>query len=1354
MGKSILQIIAENELNRIKNKNLATTDDVQNSQWKGYANDFGIFQGLDYSNDTNKESPNVIAVGDKALKDSKDLNVFAQKEYRRYDASLGDASVIDMPEIDEISKDIYLNNVKYNKYCSLDYLPYSVEAAIAVGCDGSYGDYIEKIKQSLNNNGTTLANVFQGIFNQEDSPIGTIGEKALNNAMNVQVETNLKRETLGRINNQVISLLQGQALYRPDYDISKPKGEKERTAEFLASLAGFQVPVSYLPNGAFEYERLPQKNKDGSVSYIGSNLTSEERTNLLLEYTGLGQQQHLINLLKLNLYHPKIIGSDETIDNSTYVRDYNLAISRVNTSDFVANQMNTQSTGRGFYEPYGVTSIHKASVTGQLISDKFEFAWTFGDINRHSVGWTTDKRGENDGFNKFDPKSLLFKTQELLFSNPEAFMDMNAKEHVETSNGESITISRGDSTTAANDYIADDGTAIAKGEYFRVWTKKRKYDRLDRTLRHRALDNGDVRSVLNDNGLVNIAPTTRRANATNGLISDDIIKRYMFSIENLAWNDHMNDLPECEQGIGDPVTGTRGRLMWFPPYDLKIDDNTSAPWEATQFIGRGEPVYTYKNAERSATLSFTIIVDHPDVVHQLVGEKTHYWERYFKGDKSIEDDVKAKRLINKKLSQNEIEEIEKIKKQLTPIVKVEDGTKITEEQKTLNDEEEVSKKADVGDLGNIALSIYFPNAVTVLPESSLNGQDGNLSARTDLSSSTLKSLNIGYEDGGKNDGFNVKTSDGYTINTGEGIKYFKNGKTPPENGGYTYLKDKLVNSGKVCTTNTNSPEGYHDENNNGLNEKFYFQWQEIFKKAFEGATKVQVTFMGNASGAKPTGEVNKTLAEKRSDNAKAWFVKNVKPLYPNIDFGGLPATSQAANEDAKKKADDVRDSKGNPAYCQDCDRADNVYCKQTRKVDIYVKVLAQDEEEVEPIPSSGSTDVPLDPTKETLTTDTDETDTDTQDTEPVSDIDPAILKKLVYTECDFFEYLEKNQPLVYQTISERIKYFWAAYHSITPQGFNSRLTFLNQCLRQGDSIGKDGTANWKNLAFGRPPVCILRIGDFYHTRIIIESLNISYDVAGQITWDLNPEGIGVQPMLAKVSMGIKILGGSSMTAPINRLQNAMSFNYYANTEMYDGRADSVVFVDSGKGDTDTFGTQKNGKIVDGIKLSSITNFSQSQQQARLAKLRKQGRITLPNSTNVSANIETAGEVGSLLEMKKRLGLSMTGTEKIDVKTSEATANKFSTTKIEPITLGEVKNSSITSLKDENSELNQQALLFNEGKTNKEVFDNYYNQWMQATVSDPSQLTSEGLNDTSLDFLQSNKEIYFDDLGNRIDFKTT
>ena len=65
---------------------------------------------------------------------------------------------------------------------------------------------------------------------------------------------------------------------------------------------------------------------------------------------------------------------------------------------------------------------------------------------------------------------------------------------------------------------------------------------------------------------------------------------------------------------------------------------------------------------------------------------------------------------------------------------------------------------------------------------------------------------------------------------------------------------------------------------------------------------------------------------------------------------------------------------------------------------------------------------------------------------------------------------------------------------------------------------------------------------------MIDALSINYDTN---QWDLNPEGIGVQPMLAEISINFKFVGGSDIEGPIERLQNAVSNNYYANTSIYE-----------------------------------------------------------------------------------------------------------------------------------------------------------------------------------------------------------
>jgi len=181
-----------------------------------------------------------------------------------------------------------------------------------------------------------------------------------------------------------------------------------------------------------------------------------------------------------------------------------------------------------------------------------------------------------------------------------------------------------------------------------------------------------------------------------------------------------------------------------------------------------------------------------------------------------------------------------------------------------------------------------------------------------------------------------------------------------------------------------------------------------------------------------------------------------------------------------------------------------------------------------------------------------------------------ILRNLL-SECDYFDVLKEEDPTVFDSIGQKLKYFSPAFHSMTPEGLNARLTFLNQCVRPGETIpviGPDGRPKYNdavNTSFGTPPVLVLRIGDFYHTKIIPKGLQITYD---PLLFDINPEGIGLQPMIAKVTLSFDFIGGHGLAKPVEQLQNALSFNYYANTEIYDERATATE--DTSKLDKEIF----------------------------------------------------------------------------------------------------------------------------------------------------------------------------------------
>jgi hypothetical protein len=186
----------------------------------------------------------------------------------------------------------------------------------------------------------------------------------------------------------------------------------------------------------------------------------------------------------------------------------------------------------------------------------------------------------------------------------------------------------------------------------------------------------------------------------------------------------------------------------------------------------------------------------------------------------------------------------------------------------------------------------------------------------------------------------------------------------------------------------------------------------------------------------------------------------------------------------------------------------------------------------------------------------------TQQYEPKDNITKKVVRAFL-SECDYFEVIKAESPMVYDNLKDKLKFFQPSFHSITPEGLNSRLTFLQQCMRPGDTIptAKKPTPdspvqlqynNAVNTTFGAPPVLVLRVGDFYNTKIIPRNLTLNYEGL-----DLNPEGIGVQPMIANVNLTFDFVGGSGLKESIDKLQNALTFNYYANTEIYDDRADAT-----------------------------------------------------------------------------------------------------------------------------------------------------------------------------------------------------
>ena len=109
-------------------------------------------------------------------------------------------------------------------------------------------------------------------------------------------------------------------------------------------------------------------------------------------------------------------------------------------------------------------------------------------------------------------------------------------------------------------------------------------------------------------------------------------------------------------------------------------------------------------------------------------------------------------------------------------------------------------------------------------------------------------------------------------------------------------------------------------------------------------------------------------------------------------------------------------------------------------------------------------------------------------------------------------------------------------------------------------------------------------------------MSITYSTNGT-QWDLNPEGVGVQPNFAKVNLNVTLLGGSSLKEPINLLQNAQSFEYYANTGVYDNRAnrESKIVADkvtySGGNNSGKNEVSETPNVGSGTTEQAQTNYS-------------------------------------------------------------------------------------------------------------------------------------------------------------------
>lgn len=756
-----------------------------------------------------------------------------------------------------------------------------------------------------------------------------------------------------------------------------------------------------------------------------------------------------------------------------------------------------------------------------------------GGVDRlAAAGHTSD--GMSVASSSYENGSRLLKKTNELFKQSKINSLINRfhikadKDELTTAYDNTYGLSRGRNLLKADKN--PDKSSGYDNPYCRVWTARHQYSKLKDRIRPFVDDAGNPQSieqmqsnygnlrpndgayrlseysVLRNDGFVRITPTN-----TDG----DLFGRpqnYMFSIENLAWRDVTVD--SGSTALSKEQKGPNGgRIMWFPPYNLKFSENVNVNWNANTFIGRGEEIYTYTNTVRNGTLDFTLLIDHPSILNKWRGqlgninedEKQNFNEdilRFFAGCGNLNDVVSS--------SQTEEKE------------------KYNVENRSIDPKPKTYTK-------DIAYVMFFPN---------------------DFSAND-------YMDGV------ITISEGENTKTKSKIKY------ACEN----ILEVYNTTSGSVETKRDDKFKDEVLQSHNLKSEGFDAEAEKtaIRKTLFGGDDKIEIKFIDDLIDIKSNFKGD-TIFGYKAENCKVQkitvcgFASSHGKRENNIILANrrrkfIEKAMYTYSVELSPTVVNYVPENGRIIEVQNIDGREDVNGLDAKIARAAYAIVSIEWKE-ENVTHEGSL-----VTANSVATVYGLNVDNIIETENIEENAHSNIKSQTtviegdYTYDNEYLYFSEisRDSLVHKHIVDKVKYFDPAFHSITPEGFNARLTFLHQCTRQGptnaissghiNSGSEDFLKFAGNLSFGRAPYCILRIGDFFNTKICIDSMSITYDNNG-VQWDLNPEGVGVQPMYANISLSFKFLGGQDIVKPIERLQNAVTANYYANASIYSRHADN------------------------------------------------------------------------------------------------------------------------------------------------------------------------------------------------------
>lgn len=978
-------------------------------------------------------------------------------------------------------------------------------------------------------------------------------EEAIN-----RVKLNVEDNVLGKLNLDPFGLLAGQDLILRDYKITTRRNIVGKIFDTVADSAGFNIPTSPIKKGAF-----------GRYGDLDNAETYKD----LLKATGSGTKSLLFDSVGKNKYGPQLqepkgfiantVGAGQAPQQNTYLTDPTEQIQeekKAKRNKPLVDKVN-QAIGKAIDAVAGSQAIGKEddqppsefknpTVEPELNSEDYGFdglpnrskdTWELAgpttefDIDEGSIGtrapfgqqtdlgffslkqemfWGSTPKGSTNPFKR----GILKYTQDLINNTNDNTDIISKARFIGVVNDDSNF----DSKTRKHKNYSMGNTVSSDGTYCRSWSVRNPYLKVGDLIRHGASDgaggfNSLTRpdrdlSVLGNNGFVKVAPYVgeKQGGYDSGgkvlNLGDPTIQKYMLSIENLAWQntEHILKVPPCEVGPNG------GRIMWFPPYDINFTDNSSVSWDTTNFIGRGEPIYTYNNTERMGTLAFKLVIDHPLAISELREQGEQALFQFFAGCKNPLEEASA--LIS-------VSDIEEVKIQNTQ-------TKLFPNPKY----QEIQTQP-AGDPPS-PVSFYFRNA--------RKGAKDTVGTQPDTE------INAGYLYG-----------DPPTV-----LPYIEEQTPQGPIGVYN-----PAFSGDVAA---NYEQNLDDARNKLAVERIT---DEIIPFLLSPRGKrFTINVVGKTSDAN-TSSFNEKLGEARAKNTEEWFYQLLKgselgtdPIkaenlgseetYPTeTTWKGSKLRWNVYSTGEKGSSDSVIiNEDGSTSIGRDDNKVygDTDYNDPGAVNDRRVDITFTHNPEIDDSmigPASGEKEfISVTTTSEIIQ----QREIDAERKKELEQIEQAKVlarkaSQYMAWECSYFEKMKQDDPFVYDTLTQKLKYFHPAFHSMTPEGFNSRLTFLKQCTRQGPNIASNEP---NNLAFGKPPICVLRVGDFYHTKIVIDTVNLTFD---PLIWDLNPEGIGVQPMVCSVDLNFKFIGGSSLGGPIAQLQNAVGFNFFANTGLYNPR---------------------------------------------------------------------------------------------------------------------------------------------------------------------------------------------------------